>query len=314
MKFIAKLLALSAIALTLGFTACAQNTKNATKATVQPIMQKEATLEMSEDSVYSRLIADLDAEIIKQKMELATEALTTISETQYLLKEIDNGNKTKAIEVGKKLIGSLEVLLTKDPSMALLPVDVRYKKQELITDIETIIKTTKLAQEAMDNGYYQLAADLLEGMRSEMVISTFLIPTATYPDAIKAAVILLEKDRMEEAKSVMRTVLSTIVIEKTILPLPVLKAEQMIIEAALIDAENHDNKDKVINLLKNADYQLTLAEEMGYGKKHKTYQVLAESIEALKKSVESGEDSQSKFDSLKAEIRRFMEKVFPAKK
>ncbi|HHC80201.1 MAG TPA: YfdX family protein [Flavobacteriia bacterium] len=297
-------------------TACAQNNteraKNDGQATAVP--QKEAVLEMNKDSLNAKILAEVEKEIVKRKVALTNEALTTISETQSLLHEIDKGDKNNAIKKGKQLIGNLEILLAKDPTLALIPVDVTSQREEFVADIKTVRETVKLAQKAMNKGHYRVASDLLKDLRSEMVINTFLIPTATYPDAIKAAVILLEEDDKEAAKSVLQEVLNTVVIERTILPIPILNAEQMIIEAATIDKKGHEDADKVLNLLKNADYQLQLAEEMGYGKKDKDFATLAKSIKTLKKSVTNKENSEQKFDSLKNDIRKFKERLFPKRK
>ena len=293
-------------------TSCAQNKKAADVK--KPVLKKEATLEMNKDTLDSKVIADIEQQVENRKIKLTEEALTAISETRSLIDEINNKNKDKAIKKGHELIGKLEVLLARDPSLALIPINIDFQKEEFVTDIETIRKTVKLAQEAMDKGYYRLASDLLKDMRSEMVISTYLLPTATYPDAIKAAVALLEEDKPDEAKAILLSVMGTIVVEKTIEPLPVLNAEQMIIEAAVIDKKDHENVDKVINLLKNAEYQLTLAEEMGYGKKDKDYKLLSDSIDVLKKSVKKKENSESKFEQLKADIKKFKKKLFSTSK
>ncbi len=302
-----------AFALSITLTACAQNKAEVSKSVVsdKAIPQKEATLEMNKDTLLARTITEIEKEIVKRKIELTTEALATIGETQSLLQQIKNGERDKAVKKGKELIGNLEVLLAKDPDLALIPVDVRYKKEELITDIETVRKTVKAAQKAMDKGYYRVASDLLKDMRSEMVINTFLIPTTTYPEALKAAVILIEDNKLKDAQAVLEEMLGTIVVEKTVLPLPVLNAEQMIIEAANIDKENHDNADKVVNLLKNAAYQLQLAEELGYGKRDKDFATLSEAISALEKSVSNKENSESKFDKLKEDLHQFRERLFP---
>ena len=84
----------------------------------------------------------------------------------------------------------------------------------------------------------------------------------------------------------------------------------MIIEAATIDAENHDRSEIVLNLLSNADYQLQLAQELGYGKRDKDFKDLAEAIKVLKESVTNKEDSSSKFDELKQDLKSFKEKLF----
>jgi hypothetical protein len=275
------------------------------------IPEKEQSLEMSEDSLDAAIVADVMGEIIQRRSGIAKEALTVVAETQNLLQLIEANKNDEAIKYGHQLIGKLEVLLAKDPSLSLIPVDVNFQKNELITDIKTVRELVKSAEDAMDDGYYQLAGDLLGNLHSEMIINSMYIPTVTYPEAIKAAVALLEDGRVADAKSILQEVLGTIVVEKTILPLPVLKAEQMIIEAAKVDSVSHDNAAKVVNLLKNAKYQLLLAEEMGYGKKDAEYKDLNDAIKNIQKSVNEKSDSQSAFDSLKVKINKFRERLFP---
>ena len=312
---IAKLMAIGAVLLSVTLVACAQDkdSKSANASVEKVAPQKEATLEMDKDTLDAKVLAEIEKEVLKRKATLTKEALETIGKTEFLLKDVVAGKKDDAIKKGKELIADLEVLLTKDPTLALVPVDVSYQKEELVSDIETVRDAVKLAEKAMKKGYYREASDILKDIRSEMVISTYFIPAGTYPDAIKAAVVLLEEDDVESAKALLAQVLSTIVVEKTVEPIPVLNAEQMIIEAALIDAKDHENVDQVLNLLKNADYQLQLAQEMGYGKKDKDFEVLSDAIKELKKSVEKKEDSQGKFTALKQKLKSFRERLFSKK-
>ncbi len=308
MRTLNKIVSFSALGLLVVMTSCAQDKKEDLANT--PIMKKEASLEMNKDSLDTKVVDDLKKQVVEKKLELTEEALSTVGETHAILEAVKKGNKNDAIKKGNLLIGRLEVLLTKDPNLSLIPINVNYQKEELITTIDEVRSATKLAKKAMDDGYYQLASDILKDIKSEMIINTYYLPAGTFPEAIKVALVLLEEDKPKEAEVVLNNVLATIVIKKDIQPLPVLNAEQMIIEAASIDNENHENMDKVLNLLKNADYQLTLAEEMGYGKKDKDFITLSESIEVLKKSVKNNENSTSKFDSLKKDIIKFKEKLF----
>ena len=292
MKTISKIF--SVLVVLVLMTSCALNEKESHEDA--PVLKKEAALEMNKDSLDTKIVDNLETQIFEKKLELTEEALSTIGETYSILEAIKKGDKEDAIEKGNLLIGKLEVLLTRDPNLSLIPINVDYQKEELITTIDEVRSATKLATKAMNKGYYQLASDILNGIKSEMIINTYLLPTGTYPDAIKVAIALIEEDKPKEAEVVLNNVLGTIVVKKMVQPLPVLNAEQMIIEAAIIDKKNHENVEIVLNLLKNADYQLTLAEEMGYGKKDKDFKTLSESIKVLKKSVKNKEDSNSKFD------------------
>ncbi len=307
MKTISKIVSVFVIAMTI--SSCSAQDKKENIGNL-PIMNKEASLDMNKDSLDAKIVDALVQQVVDKKLELTDEALSTIGETYAILDAIKSDNKEDAIKKGNILIGKLEVLLTRDPDLSLIPVDVNYRKEEIITTIDEVRNETKLAKKAMDDGYYQLAGDILNDLKSEMIIDTYFLPAGTYPEAIKIALALLEEDKPKEAEAELNNVLKAIVIEETVQPLPILNAEQMIIEASFIDKENHDNIDKVINLLKNADYQLTLAEEMGYGKKDKDFKTLSESIKDLKKSVSNKKNSESAFDSLIKDLTKFKTKIF----
>ncbi|HFS66716.1 MAG TPA: YfdX family protein [Flavobacteriia bacterium] len=314
MKKLVKLLSVIALA-NLTLIACAQDKKEVKTTKVEASETvKQEPLAMNKDTLNARIIADMQKEIIKQKVALTKEALSTVAQTQNLIQLIEKGDNKTAINKGKKLVGDLEVLLAKDPSLALVPVNVTYQEDEFVGDINTVKETTKLVKEAVNKGYYRVASDLLTDLRSEMVINTYLIPTATYPEAIKAAVVALEANKPELAEGLLIEVLNTVVIEKVVLPLPVLKSEQMIIEAASIDAKDHENIDQVIALLSNAEYQLQLAEALGYGKKDKDYVLLSKAIKEVKKSVKAKKDSKPKFDKLRSDLKKFQERLFPRTK
>ena len=59
---------------------------------------------------------------------------------------------------------------------------------------------------------------------------------------MKAAAILLDADKMDEAKVALYTALNTLVIETEVIPLPILRAEVMIAAAMTEDAKDEDKK------------------------------------------------------------------------
>ncbi len=313
MKKSVKFFVLSALFISVALVSCNEN-KNAVEKTDKVIPQKEALAKAENDSINQRILADVQTETENRKSALTEEALSTIFETQTVLNKLVEGHKDEAVKKGKELIGNLEVLLAKDPSLELIPVDVEVERNETVADIETVRETVKLAKEAMSEGYYREASKILDNMKSEIVINTYLIPAATYPIAVREAVAAMENNDTITATNILTSVLSTVVIEKNIIPVPVLNAEQMIIDAAKTDAESHDKAEEVLNLLDNAEYQLQLAEEMGYGKKDKDYAPLNDAIKELKKSVKNKEDSSSKFDSLKESLKEFKKYFFENKK
>lgn len=285
-----------------------QTEKNDTLVNVE-----EKSLCISPEVLEAKFMAIIKAEIIKRQLEIKKEAFTAITETQSLLQLIESGEKEKAIEKGKKLIGEFKVLLLRDSSTDKLLVNVNSHKDMLITDIETVQSIVDQAKEEIEKRHYQDASFLLNKVRSEVVIQSVFLPTAAYPEAIKIATALLKDGKEESAKMVLQEVLSTHVIKKTIIPIPILKAEQAIIEATLLDIKTDDYKGKIINLLNFADYQLHLAEEMGYGKKDKDYNMLYKMLHEVKDSVTKGIDSKADLEKSRRELRKFRERLFPEK-
>ncbi len=308
-----KVLAISFLML-VGLTAC--NNKNGEGSVEAQTVKPVDTLMMSQDSVDARLAEMMNAYVLDIRQQLLTDTtvLKTIAQTQAVIQNIEQNKIDQAKNVLHSLIGQLEVYLTKNPQAAMIPVDVSYRKIETIDNIDSVRVLAKTIKKAVDEGYYQVAKELIGAMTSEMVISTAYIPVVGYVQGLKLAAALLDEGKTDEAMVLMQQTLSTVVISTISIPLPVLKAQIYIDEAARLYAENHENVDQIINLLDNADYQLKLAEEMGYGKRDKEFKTLYKAIKELKRSVKAKEESTQKFEDLKTELKNFKERLFPVKK
>lgn len=311
MKKLASIIISGLLLLSIYSCSNAEQKPKAEKVAEKNLPAKEETMQMNEDTLYARILTNILDEVAKRRAKIDVEALTVLAETQAFLQEVEAEKNDEAIESGKKLIGELDILLSKNPDAALIPIDVQYKINETVADIPAVKRAVKEAKDAMDEGYYQLAREILDEMKSEVIVTTYNIPTATYPVAIKNAVLLMQDGKTDLAKAVLQNIFGTIVVSEVAIPLPVLKAVEMIKEAEKIDAVDHENSDKVLNLLKNADYQLKLAQEMGYGKKKVDYKPLYDSIKELEKSVENKMDSKDKFHQMIEDMSKFNHEYFP---
>ncbi|MBC31228.1 MAG: hypothetical protein CMH48_10320 [Muricauda sp.] len=294
-------------------TSCAQDKSNdkgsnETNASVdndEVRMEKPETLDMSKEDLDSGVQGKAVEEVDEASSAIIEEAAMAVQHTYEAIKAINDKDKKAALEALEKATGKLELLVAREPSMALLPVEVATETRDFIADLKVIKKQKKMAEKAIEDDYLQVARRALADMASEVEISTVSVPLATFPDAMKVAAVLLDEDKMEEAKIALYTALNTLVIEKEIIPLPILRAEVMIAAAQSEDAKDEDKKKEVLNLLENAEYQLIMAEELGYGKRDKEYKELNSSIKELMKSVEADGDSQGLFDKLKNKLRNF---------
>ncbi len=74
------------------------------------------------------------------------------------------------------------------------------------------------------------------------------------------------------------------------------------------------DKSKVTNLLENADYQLKLAQALGYGNFDKEYTAISKDIANVKSSVKKGNASQDIFEKLIKKTEKFKDRLVKASK
>ncbi len=299
------------VLLILGLASCNKN--NAQVRNDQQTNKQVDTLMMSEDSVNVYLSKMMNDYVlaIRQQLLADTSVLKTIAETQAVIQDIEQKNVDKAKEELHSLIGKLDVYLTKNPNAAAVPIDVSYRKIETIDNIDSVRTLAKTIKEMVDDGYYQAAKGILQGMTSEMVITTAYVPVINYLDGLRYAATLLDEGKTDYAMVLMQQTLSTVVFTSISVPLPVLKAQIYIDKAATLYKDNHENVDQILNLLDNADYQISLAEELGYGKRDAEFKELYKAIKDLKHSVEKKEESSEKFNNLKDKLAKFKDRLFP---
>jgi len=257
-------------------------------------------------------INDTMSKDFKVKIDEDTQkALDILKQTQEVIDEISKDKKDDAKSKLAKLIGELEILITKNPKVSLIPVSVNYEIRDAVVDIETAEKLIADAKKVFEDGYYQAAKKVLNTLSSEYVIKISFLPLATYPDAMKIAAKLLEEDKKDDALAVLMNALYILAIQEIAIPLPVLRAEEYIKAAAIAVKEKKEEYiATAVVLLENAEYQLQLAEVMGYGKKDKEYKELATAITELKNAIKEKLETESLFDKLSEKIKNFKERLF----
>lgn len=140
------------------------------------------------------------------------------------------------------------------------------------------------------------------------MISVTNIPLATYPDAIKAITPLIDKGKIEEAKTALQKALNTMVVTKNVIPLPVIRAEAQLKEAEKL-TENKERSDeenkKLTELLNKARKQIEIAEILGYGDKD-SLQPMYEQLKEITKKTEGGKSGTGFYEKLKKMVAEAM--------
>lgn len=244
-------------------------------------------------------------ERIKKVTDEAVEAINLVAKVVDLL---DQKEKEKALEEIANVLGKLEVLVARDPNLQLVPVDVR----ESVVDFPGTVDDVEVAKAEVvaliKASEVQLARDIMLNLASELDIYVTALPIGTYPVVLKAIIPLIEQEKFDEAKMLLIEALETLVIEKIVIPLPILRAEQAIIRANELANKENPNKDELKELLAYAKEQLQLAEALGYGKVEIDYKDLYEEIEKLEKILEGEDSTKDIFETLKEKLSSIMEK------
>ncbi|MFA5301381.1 MAG: YfdX family protein [Bacteroidales bacterium] len=302
------LIALLAIGIIAGCNSKNENTET-TQVSDEVRMEKPNELGMDEDSLNAEVQSKSMAEINEREIKLIEEGVSAIDITYQALAAIEGGNKDKAIELIEKGVGKLEVLLARDANLVLIPIINTIKTEDFQGDLEAIKTIKKAVKKAIKDDYFQVLRDEIAKLGSEVRIETVSIPILTYPDALKLSASFLENDEIDLAKETLQTALNTLVLSEQRIPLPILRAQSLLEKAKMQDAKEDDMKKEVLTLLENAEYQLVLAEELGYGNRDKEYKELNDAINEIRKSVKADGDSQGLFDKIIEKLSTFKDKI-----
>ena len=275
------------------------------KTTIQQVPEAVAT-----DSKLQHTEVEQEQIISELEERLVQEAVTAIEETKRAIAAIEKNDNEAAVKAIEQAVGELDIILARDPDLALLPTDfgisvvnIGLEDHKLIREIRHEIKS------AINFGYLSVARRLLNSIASEIQVMVTNLPLASYPDALKEAAKLMDEGKSEAAKEVLELALSTVVLEEEYLPIPILKARGLI-----EDASTESDKERAMQLLADARNQLKLSQELGYEEADVEYDELKQELKKLEWQINTGENSHHRFRDLKAKVTNFFLRISKAKK
>ncbi len=240
------------------------------------------------------------------KKELDQDAQAAIDQTRKAVNAIAQNKTDEAISAIEQATGKINVLLARNPSTALIPVDLAVEVIDTAPqDTQAIIEIGQDASRALDDKNYPTARALLYRLMSEIRVRTFNLPLATYPDALKEAARLLDQKQPDQAKNVLLAVLNTLVVVDRVTPLPLLLARDAINQA---QAKSQQDKKTAQALLETAKSQVERARELGYAGKDQEYAALNNQISTLEKQLKGNGDLTAAFSSLKQKVGAFLKR------
>ncbi|MRI57982.1 MAG: hypothetical protein C6H99_00570 [Epsilonproteobacteria bacterium] len=257
----------------------------------------------------NKAVAQAKAQVQEEQkdVKIVQEAVDAVALTQKVLIELEKGNKEQAIKDLEKAIGKLEVVLSAPNAPALIPIDSAIEIVDFpgsLRDIKTALITAKAL---LAENKVQEARLILDTLRSEIVLKVINLPLASYPAALKLAAKFLHEDRIDEAKNVLNQALATFVEVDIVTPIPLLQAIHLV-EVAKEEAKK--DKQKALDLLKEAKLALKKAELLGYtSDSDTTYKMLEEMIEKVEKEVKGKNKAEKLFEELIEKLKEFKEKA-----
>jgi len=251
--------------------------------------------------------AVVKAEQKAQNTQLIKEAVRAIQFTQDALIYLNNKKTGKAKESLKKAVGELAVVLNSPNAPYLLPVDVQINAYQFVGDVKKIDALTSQAKMLLKENKIPQARAVLNSLRSEIIINTVNLPLATYPAALNLAIKYINEGKVKEAKDVLSMALSTLVEVNNIIPIPLVKAQALVVEAGKIVKKD---KKEALKYLEEAKHQLVIAEALGYtSTSDTTYKMLKDGITHLEKEINKGHKTGSIFSDLIQKLKEFKQKA-----
>ena len=251
--------------------------------------------------------AVVKAEQKAQSTKLIKEAIRAIQYTQDALIYLNNNKTNKATESLKKAVGELAVVLNTPNAPYLLPVDVQINAYQFVGDVKKIKSLITQAKTLVSENKIPEAREVLNSLRSEIVIKTVNLPLATYPAALKLAIRYINEEKTKEAKDVLTMALSTLVEVDNVIPIPLIKAQALVEEASKTIKKD---KKQPLKYLDEAKHQLVIAEALGYtSTSDTTYKMLKDEITKLESEIHKGHKTASIFSDLIQKLKEFKEKA-----
>jgi hypothetical protein len=242
----------------------------------------------------------------EKRREIIQDAVDALRETENALKALEQNRNADALKALANASGKLELVLARDRSLALAPVDVGFRIVDVYTSPDTVKEAVSRAANLLEDGMVQSARSLIGDLASELVVSVTNLPLATYPDAIKAVTPMIDAGKIAEAKAALEVALGTLVVVDTIVPLPPMRAAILLEDAEMLAKKANrtaDENRRLAEHLSAARAQLELGEALGYGDKS-AFADFYEELDEIEEKTADGGAGEGFFDRIKNSMSR----------
>ncbi len=306
-KKIADSVILATLLVLLALPSCswAQNTTEKAPETRTEALPMTEELPMSSeatDMADEALVAESEKQADKRRETILAEATEALKQTEQALKALEEERIEDALSALAVTTGKLELIVAREPDLALAPTDVSVTYRDILASNDDIERVIDSAEAALDDGRVQDARRLLNGMGSEIVTTVTELPLVTYAAAIKKIAPLIDAGEIKQAKQDLETVLQTVVLTDYVTPLPYVRAEQLLKRAeelAEMSDRSEKQNDELASQLAEVRKNLELGELLGYGNTD-SYESLHDELDQIEEKTSDGKQGKGIFDKLRS--------------
>jgi tetratricopeptide (TPR) repeat protein len=200
----------------------------------------------------------------------------------------------------------LEAAIAADPSLKLIPVVQDVSSYDLLTSPKAVKDEVNAISEELKAGNVQVARVRLDQLRSELITNLVYLPVEIYPAAIKEAVREIGAKQYSQAEATIDTAMNSLVQEVEVIPLPVLLANNAILDA---EAKRSTDTEQALWDLDYAHEQMLTAERLGYFYGDTDdYKAALQHIENLRSAIGSKSEVDSLFTKAREGVKHLVDK------
>ncbi len=234
------------------------------------------------------------------------EILEALKDSSLAMQSLQNKKNEEAKKYLQAATEKFDKALKDNPDLDILPLEQSMQVYENLASTKEIKEILSLAKEYIDKHQLDAARASLAPLKDEIDISTLSIPMKLFPIAAKNALNALNKGDAQAAVMIMAEGYSGFMTVEVMIPLPLLTAQDMIVEASMLDKSKKEDAQKLLDAAKD---ELKRAEVLGYTEsKAADYQALNDAIDAVKKEIKGKNAVEKFYDKLKSSFEGLVHK------
>jgi len=242
-----------------------------------------------------------------EERKLIQEAVYIIEQLTEILRKIKDTDIVSAKIILKDLEKRTEKLYEdyKD-KLSVLPFRTSVYEIVGVDNPKTAQALLNSSKKALEEGKIPKARNILNLLRSEVVIDTDVIPLEVLRNSLKLARSLLKRDNLVKFVESLSLLISSVERLQSILPKPILEAFYIIEELPRVHISDREMARELILAIKN---RIELAKVLGYITDEKQIDSILKKIENIEKGIREEKDQTKEIEELQKEIEKSKKEI-----